>query len=215
MATRANVFVVDWDAIGADLQNYIAIDPEGRVAEGLVFDPQEALVDWPTIRHNIRHGDIVQVGEDDSYYLFYDQTNDQLVPGVEAQRLEDRVAVPAIFMVPDQFPPRYWYNAVNNIEHVQIVPLERKLGQLGPNSIYLSAPYEQATGQQGQAMILPFVTADGKVYFAIDDVDLEVAVAGDDPQRFLNNVLTGNAIRIVRENLFGLEADSVLAVLRL
>jgi hypothetical protein len=208
--TQANVFVIDFDDVFEDVMDFIAGEFQDREQRrDATFNPDQEIVTWPIIAETIRHGDIVQVDRENPFFFFYNQQTDRLVPAFETEEIPH--IVPKVFSVPGEFPPRYWYDANNTIEHVQIRPLGEQLGPIDASRIYLSAPYEQLTGQPGQSMMIPFA-ANNIVYYIVDDNDLEGGTTGTDPNVFLDNVLRGTIIHIIVDTIFGVDPDKILSV---
>lgn len=79
MATRANVFSIDWNEAPAAIRNFFTTDNEIRINGPRQEFPTEPFL----FANQLRHGDIIQIDQQNQLYLFYDQTRHVVVPPVE------------------------------------------------------------------------------------------------------------------------------------
>lgn len=146
-----------------------------------------------------RNADLIRgdVVVNDSYY--FRNQGKYLYNGKELLEIEDLDSgiVPEEFQAAIEFPPRYWSEAILEYPGVYF-NYAQHLPNMGPENVY-----SVRTPDHKYMLVLPFKNRDGRVYYIINNTQLDSDPQGSSEiQRFLDELETTNIFGYADEEMW-------------
>lgn len=218
-SARARLYTVtssskdlDDDIINYLYQGFFAVTSRDEI------DPGEWFV-------GIRHGDVVRLQDypneiHERRLVYYQPFNEGVLVDIDEF---SHGTIPAIFYVPDLFPPRYWSEALPEVERVEINRfdgvLTNRIHSLNldfhRDGVYLAPGLDHETKSR---LVYPVKVGNRPedVYYFVDYVDF-YASPDPDPESFLEGLSAMSSVKIVSSGDLGpipmIDPDRLMGVL--